>query len=372
MQLDEMREQLRELAARVPAGSITASDVLGRAQRATKRRRATRGIAALAAVVVIGTLAVVLNVAKPAPKIRVSVETPSTAVPTSKTPKFTAAQLRAHIGVGVPNGWGPVDVGDARVWVPTFWYVATAGTRCPGGTVPHTVSIGALVPAHCGRTGEPAHSVSLIPTSHLRLGELARVVHGYRVYNSTAPTRSGLHIYDVPELGIELAFRGSLSDRILGSLAPSGRMVALAFADQPPPTGTRTVTAYGVTLSIPSTWPEPPPGASCGLSLQPGLFRFSARNEGVVSCPYPVPFVGTREGVELYPSNEFGKQPLPPIAVLRHGTTIVSVFGVPRQGDELEVQVHLDGSERTHDLLFGLGRDARVAGGILASIRAVA
>ncbi len=371
MQLDDVRDQLVELAARVPAGSVEVEVMLGRARRTVRRRRVTRGVAALATVVAIGTLAVVLNASTPAPKVRVSTEAPSTTVPTRESPPFTAAQLRAHTGVGVPAGWGPVDAGNARLWVPTFWYVGTASSSCWSGAVTHMVSIGRLVPADCG-TGEPPHSVSLVPVSHMTVGTLARVVHGYHIYNSTARARAGLRIYDVPALGVELAFRGALSDRILGSLAPSGRMVALAFANQPPPAGTRAVTAYGVTLSIPSDWPVPEPAYSCGLGGSPGFFRFSARNEGIASCAAPIPFVGAREGVEVYPSNEFGTETAMPLTVVRHGNSTVSIYNASEGNDELDMRVHLAGSDRTHDLLIGLGRDARVAGGVLASIRAVA
>ena len=38
---------------------------------------------------------------------------------------LTAEQLNAHLGVGVPKGWVPVDEGDARVFVPSKWIPAS-------------------------------------------------------------------------------------------------------------------------------------------------------------------------------------------------------------------------------------------------------
>ena len=51
---------------------------------------------------------------------------------------MTADQLNAHLGVGVPAGWRPVDMGDARVWVPADVTVETEG----GATL-------------CGDSGQP-------------------------------------------------------------------------------------------------------------------------------------------------------------------------------------------------------------------------
>jgi len=55
---------------------------------------------------------------------------------------------------------------------------------------------------------------------------------------------------------------------------------------------------------------------------------------------------------------------------LHHGTTAIAVYIHATDPNALDLFVHRAGSNVTHVLTLGLGRDGRVAGGVLASIRA--
>jgi hypothetical protein len=370
MQLDDVREQLHELATRVPAGSVEVGEVYTRTRRSVGRQRIVRGAAVLVVLVGLGTLGVVINASRPAPPRQVTVSGPTTTAVVPRPVPLTAAQLRAHDGVGVPAGWAPVDDGAARLWVPQTWTLESPG-ECfgPGAALPPMVSIGKRAQAHCG-TGPPAQSVALIATAPANLGPLLQVVNGYRIYAAVGEHASGgLRVYEVPQLGVQLIIRSPLSDRILATLGPSARTVALAFAGQRVPRGSRPAGEPGVTLSIPAGW-RVGEGAYCGWPYPPALIRVT--NEGM-SCPPPLASLASslRDGVLVYAAaGEFGPQPAPPIALLHHGATTVSVYAAAEGTNELELVVRRAGAASAHELSLGLGRNGRVAGGVLASIRA--
>jgi hypothetical protein len=383
MQLDEVREELGDLAARIPAASVAADEVLGHARRTVKRRRVTRGIAALAAVVVIGTLAVVLNVSRPTPKVRVSVESPSTTVQARETPPFTASQLRAHIGIGVPSGWAPVDVGDARIWVPSSWR-SELGYACHR-RVAGMVSVFKLTQANCvALTPTRSQWVALIPSPQPSISGASRVpgVHGFRVYAGRLPdglVAPGSAIYAVPRLGVTIAIRGSMAARILDTLAPSARAIALAFAVDPTPAGYRAIAADGIAASIPREWTSAiRHQAPCGWSsaypnLGPQFVRIRPP-VGPSLCPPTILTAATLvgDGVILETSSTDVAPQRRPILVLSHGPTRVRVYDDKYDGSSLDVFAQNARSSTTHVLKVGLGRDGRIAGGILASIRATA
>ena len=148
----------------------------------------------------------------------------------------------------------------------------------------------------------------------------------------------------------------------------------MAFAGKPTPSSYRSVTDDGITLSIPARWPVTKPGGYCA----PGdselrLFKFS----GPLSCPANVPQVGNAllNGVMLYASSgEFGPLHVRPTAVIQHGTTTVNVYAEDDgQGEfELLLVVSRAGSSTIRDAVLCLGRDGRVAGGVLSSIQSAA
>ena len=57
-------------------------------------------------------------------------------------------------------------------------------------------------------------------------------------------------------------------------------------------------------------------------------------------------------------------------ATTHDGTTTIRVYGDRGNPNALDLFVHKTGSKITHCLTLGLGRDGRVAGGVLASMQA--
>ena len=139
----------------------------------------------------------------------------------------------------------------------------------------------------------PAESVSLIPSTNRTPAAHYELIHGYRVYaaNATKP-HPAWHVYDVPELRSRIALRGPLAPRILDTLAPSARNVALTFASQPQQTNYRDVVEAGVRLSIPPSWKVTTTAPTCSWPsselvvppVHPGLRRLrSCLPEGAVN-----------------------------------------------------------------------------------------
>ena len=91
-------------------------------------------------------------------------------------------------------------------------------------------------------------------------------IHGYDVYDIASP-KPGWVFYDVPELAVEIATRGSLGLPILHTLAPSAREIALDPTYETVPANWRTFTKDGVSLRIPSSWPVLTPDALCGAPI---------------------------------------------------------------------------------------------------------
>ena len=298
----------------------------------------------------------------------------------------TAEQLNAHLGVGVPKGWGSVDEGNARVWVPSRWIPAAQGTCFTDAAYPGVVSIGGFPSTTCDHPGHipiQRQEVVLIPTSQKHTGHPSLTVHGYPIYDANSAIRRevGWNFYDVPKLGVSIATRGTMGSRILGTLAPSARNVTLAFADEPAPNDWRAVDAGGVSLSVPRSWPViTPTGIECDWQSvfpngEPTLRLIKPHIETTPRCPPPSAFPEDfHDGVYLYlpPDNRLAPRPSArPIATLRQRTTTIRVYADRGNPNALDLFVRRTGSPITHVLTLGLGRDGRIAGGVLASIRAV-
>ncbi|MGO9875420.1 MAG: hypothetical protein ACLPVY_16645 [Acidimicrobiia bacterium] len=202
-------------------------------------------------------------------------------------------------------------------------------------------------------------------------------LNDYRAYKVTADMQiAGWDFYDVPQLSVQIATHGTLGSRILDTLGPSARTVALDSTRQSVPKNWHALAEDGVVLSIPPSWALITPTEwSCGgwAGGAPAFFVVnSAVNE---TCPDGIPpFEALQDGTILYAGSHNEHAPTPtgsrPITVFHHVSTTVTVYTDDSYLEALDLYVHKAGSKITHVLTLGLGRDGRVAGGVLASIRA--
>jgi hypothetical protein len=291
---------------------------------------------------------------------------------------LTAEQLSAHLGVGVPSGWAPVDEGNARVWVPKDWILEPKGACIGSPSAVGMISVGSLPNTSCDQPVQfplPKQAVALVPSSQMPDGKPIVTVHGYRIYNGDPQHVGSWKVFVVPQLGVRIAMHGTLSSRILTTLAPSARSVALDPFYESVPNGWRTSTENGVSLSIPPSWGVAIPNSFCGLPVSDSTLLLINPDIEVAPCPPPLPTPAgaLHDGVALYlpPHNRFAPTPTgPSITTLHHGTTTIVIYPEPSDPNALDVFVRKSGSNITHVLTVGLGRDGRVAEGVLASIRA--
>jgi hypothetical protein len=342
---------------------------------------------------VIGTLAVVAVCAGcSSPGEKHSTATTQTAPAANRnittrhpTVGVTAEQLDAHLGVGVPKSWDPVDTGDARIWVPDNWTVEMNAQACGLPDRPAMVGVVGIGTVDLICPGDaslsPQQTVSLTSLPLSPTGPLYEVVHGYQIYTAASTAHAASTVYDVPDLGVQIAIHGPLAGQILDTLAPSSQDVAVAFAIQPKPNTFRTVITDGISLAVPSRWTlTTTPAVECYWPVSPSgapeVIRIRPRIP-IASCAAysSIPFaLLPNDGVLVYtsPSSEGPRRGHRPIIVLRHSSTIVAVYpgssGVSL--DTVNVFARRAGSKITHVLTVGLGRDGRTAGGILASIEA--
>lgn len=386
MRIDEVREHLRDHAATVVQNPAPLDEVYGRTVRAARRRRASRAVAAFVTVVIVGVGAATAVVAGSGRSPSSRVATP--AAPTTRTPEqrqpLTTDQLDGHDGVGVPRGWKPVDSGGGRIWVPSTWLVETGHGACVLLGEPTSGAVNIDSTTTTCRTGavfaQPEQSVSFVPSAASPGGSPFRTVHGYAIYLANVATAAD-RTYTVPALGVRLSFRSSLAQRILGTLGPSSQKVALAFASQPAVPGYRDVSTSGVSFSIPRAWTIATP------ARLPCRWPLSATHSGEVvrlsptfsfdSCLQEPPQgdLLPHDGLILYTAEGAFQKQLrrgPILATLTHGSTTVQVFAGTESFflDTLTLYVRNSPSSTTHVLVLGLGRDGRIAGGVLASIRA--
>ena len=111
MQLDDVREQLGDLAARVPDGSINIDEVFFRTRRTVSRRRVARGVASLVLVGLVVSAGVVIGASGRSAKVRVTASAPTTTATTpttAVTPGFRVVSYRG-VHVEAPVGWPVVD-----------------------------------------------------------------------------------------------------------------------------------------------------------------------------------------------------------------------------------------------------------------------
>jgi len=290
---------------------------------------------------------------------------------------LTAEQMDAHLGVGVPKGWVPVDFGDARVWVPGSWYLG--GASCISGQSPSTfMSVGTettVVSCDIPQSLAPTQDVELATHTTRSRPIGAHTIHGYRVYDLKSP-HAEWNLYEVPELSLRIATRGSLGPRILNTLGPSAHTLALNADYQLIPSTWRKLTEDNVVLDVPPTWTAQVDNFDCSLTTaQVTIFR---QFHGVAACgslqgpPRIAALKTTTVWMYLSPASSTltPTRNRQPITTLHHGTTTISVYTGQYDPNALDLFVRKARSKITHVLTLWLGRDGRVAGGVLGSVRA--
>jgi hypothetical protein len=111
MPLDDVREQLGELAKRVPDGSINIDEVFFRTRRTVRRRRVAQSLTALVLVGGLVSAGFVIGASGRSAKVRVIAPAPTTvttAVTTAVTPGFRIVSYRG-VHVEAPVAWPVVD-----------------------------------------------------------------------------------------------------------------------------------------------------------------------------------------------------------------------------------------------------------------------
>jgi len=221
----------------------------------------------------------------------------------------------------------------------------------------------------------PAQAAALVPSSQKPNGPPARNIHGYHVYRVDAHT-AGWVFFDVPQLGVRVATHGSTGSRVLDTLAPSARKIALDPTYETVPSNWHTVTKDGLSLSIPASWSIATPTYLCGAPVGESELLLITPNVPYAPCAYVIPKAAdaAHEAVALYLTPHNTRAPIAngqPIMTLHHRTDTIAIYAEPRDPNALDLFVHKTGSNITHVLTLGLGRDGRVASGVLASIRAL-
>ena len=290
---------------------------------------------------------------------------------------LTAEQLNAHLGVGVPSGWAPVDEGAARLFVPSGWARLSHGSCIGDPSAVGMIGVGGLPNGRCDQSQYPvpAQAVALVPSSQKANGFPARTIHGYAVYTVDAHS-PGWAFFDVPQLGIRIATHGSTGHRVLNSLAPSARTIALNPTYQSVPSNWHTVTNDGLSSSLAPSWNIVTPTYLCGTPVGESELLLITPNVPYAPCAFVIPTAAdaTHDAVALYLTPHNTRAPIatgPPITTLQHGGTSIAVHLETSDPNALDLYVHKSGSTITHVLTLGLGRDGRIAGGVLASIRAI-
>ena len=360
-----------------PPAPPTPVDRIGAMARRRRRRHVRSAVAFATTVALIAGAFVVASDRKQSP--------PVGSVRPSQPPKRASGlippatpQMRAHLGVGVPKSWVPVDYGDARLWVPADWSV-TAGW-CPLRTARGWIELGGPYKETC--SWSPAsrnHVVDHVEVTPLtdttNVGTIKQVINTYSVFSPLSHGPGSY--YSVPALHVTIALSfGPTGHRVLQTLAPSARVIALDAAAQPVPTGWQRVAYGGISVAAPSSWPAQLVAGQTGPACeQLGKQRVWAGPPNLtVQCgPMITPPVPT-DGVWLdhFPITGGGSGPSAALRGTWGSRVKVRLFSDPRNyvasTPELRLEVTVD--EYSSELDVGLGRDGRIAKAILQSISA--
>ena len=269
-----------------------------------------------------------------------------------RLPPLTTRQLRAHLGRDIPPGWTPVDYGDARLWVPPTWRIVFGNCDAPAqGFVQTDNSYG----QSCSNKTTVIKLDPLTTTNFP--GRPSETIHGYHLF-AAAP-----NVYAVPALHVTLTVKGADSSRVLSTLAPSSRTVALTYKGAAPH-GWRAITHAGVILRVPSDWTLndisgqpvcPNPRLNATVLVGNGL---------PAGCPpdptFVVPVAGSA-GI-----SDALRRPVPSPTTTIDPTS----YDAPWYSTHLQLDVHVDLGHDV-DITIGLGRDGRIGAAIVASVQPV-
>ena len=216
-----------------------------------------------------------------------------------------SAPARSPRVVTVPASPGtfPVAYGDAQIDVPSSWsLVADDAQACGSSTGVILLGQGQWCPPSLHQPARPGTTIVALrplpaPALHLpggsvrgssAPGDLAFTAHGIPVY---APGLSPVFV--VPTLGIEISVTGPVPTTVLHSLSYSPRAVVLGPSRAIRPPGSwRWISAAGLHLVVPASWPvqrtEHAAGCSSDVALSiPGVVLASLPPLPV-SCPLPL------------------------------------------------------------------------------------
>lgn len=268
-------------------------------------------------------------------------------------PQITPTQLAAHLGGGLPHGWTPVDYGDARVWAPPDWAVVFGNCeQRAAGFIETDVSHD-----HSCQRASPLVTFDALTTLTIHAPPVEKI-NGYQLF-AVATDR-----YAIPDLHVMMTARGSTSQRVLATLGPSSRAVALHYRAAPI-ANSRAVTHAGVIVTVPARWHvidisgKP---IACPDSRLNATVLVGNGTGGPPGCAADVSFVTPPEGsVQIGDSG-----PLTSVTTIRNPAW----FFAPWATLVLELSVRVD-QHHVVPIQTGLGRDGRVAASIIASIRAL-
>ena len=353
----------RPLAPPTPVGVIEQ-----RARRQHRRRTRATVAFATAVVVLAGAVAIAVDRRPSSPVAPVNAHTPKRTAPVTAS----TLRLRAHLGVGVPKGWMPVDYRDARLWVPSNWAVTAGGCALP--TAPGWIELGGPYKQAC-HTGDAARPfVSLTSASLDTTGSYKEVINSYPVLEEQGHGRRFDGWFSVPALHVLIQASGEATLRVVQTLAPSARVIALSAGAQPVPSTWRRISYAGISLAAPSSWPAQDVAGLYGPgceNLEPrhvwaGPPNLAAQCAVVITKPLPVDGVWIDHFAITTGDEE------PSVTVRgdwgsRMEVRLISDLRQPAAPGELRLSVTVD--EYTSELDIGLGPDGRVAKAILQSIR---
>jgi hypothetical protein len=253
--LDQLRESGQRLVDAAAARPADLDAVMARGRATRRRRTGTIALCSLLAIALaVGAIAASATGHHAAPLLHTTAPATHTRPQPKPTPGPMDQQLAASLGVGVPNGWVPVDFGNARLWLPPTTTVF--GAKGCGASAAGTDLTLAFDPIAAGCN---LATVSWIATSQLRSGarqsRASRTIHGYPIY--VTPRAPGVAIWDVPALGITLQYRIVSKvpvDQVLDTLAPSAQAIAARSDLTIDTLSWRTVSWHGDEWKQPSTW----------------------------------------------------------------------------------------------------------------------
>lgn len=352
-----------------------------RASKFHRHRWATRGCSGAAMIAVLAATMVVVFIHHSGQSEHVvagpGTEQPSALPDAGPAPAATALSTTTPLPKpAVPDGWNPVDYGDARIYVPADWkvYGFTSGPAC---TIADRAVFFQDVDAQCKQAiSEGSASPSFVVFS---TGEPTTIGPSGLQINGLDLRRGGgdsvVTSYYVPALNVTLTLTGAGTQTILETVTTSTRHQVLEQGPAPKvPPDWQTITYGSVELAIPAMWPHleisaTHPALLCGPQFdQPGVLLGNIPGFAP-SCPPPTEHASSADGVWVYTSNQgVNDARVNPwqlhingltMKVYTRGQGLVLTVAIPPRPEQ----------EAWTYVIIGLGHDSAVARTILYSIR---